>query len=111
MSKQINTTNWEVEFRHLFEGANASSKTIDSQVNFIKDLLASSQKDKEKEIESKINMLLLGIETFFESEKLRGDEEKRDLVRRDGGRTMSAFCFINQLKLELESLKSNERSK
>lgn len=64
MSKQINTTNWEVEFNRkfglvycskagakLFAELRETSRCLKEMKAFIKDLLASSQKDKEKAVE------------------------------------------------------------
>ena len=52
----------------------------------------------------KLQMIRLGIQVFNKSEQERDEEEKRGLVRRDGGRTMSAFSLIKQIDTEIEKL-------
>ena len=59
---------------------------------------------EERELIVKLQMIRLGIQVFNKSEQERDEEEKRGLVRRDGGRTMSAFSLIKQIDTEIEKL-------
>jgi len=52
----------------------------------------------------KLQMIRLSIQVFNKSEQERDEEEKRGLVRRDGGRTMSAFSLIKQIDTEIKNL-------
>lgn len=82
MQKQINTTNWEAEFNEKFvlpkvisadytASSDYKREKFSDSINvfvkaseikqFIKDLLASSQKDKEKEIEEVVNLARLAF--------------------------------------------------
>lgn len=92
--------------------------------DFVEDVMGLEQDIKEQleEVEqqatereqakfmSKINMIILGIKTWEESEKDRDEEEKNGLIRRDGGRTMRAFSLINGINRELEALSSQKKS-
>ena len=57
-----------------------------------------------RELIVKLQMIRFGIQVFNKSEQERDQEEKKGLVRRDGGRTMSAFSFIKQIDTEIEKL-------
>lgn len=52
----------------------------------------------------KSDEMLLDIEGFLESERERVVEEKKGLLRKDGGPTLSAFSFINRMRDKLQSL-------
>ena len=60
--------------------------------------------ERESELIVKLQMIRLGIQVFNKSEQERDQEEKKGLVRRDGGRTMSAFSLIKQIDTELEKI-------
>ena len=59
---------------------------------------------EERELIVKLQMIRLGIQVFNKSEQERDEEEKRGLIRRDGGRTLSALSLIKQIDTELENL-------
>jgi len=74
---------------------------------FLTNELAKAKEEgtrEERELIVKLQMIRLGIQVFNKSEQERDEEEKRGLVRRDGGRTMSAFSLIKQIDIEIKKL-------
>lgn len=59
------------------------------------------REDERRSIISKLNMIMLGIQTFKKSQQERDNEEKRGIIRRDGGPTFAAFSFIDRLNNEI----------
>lgn len=99
------------KFGHSYESGvyiQTTMEAIEPIEKFIAESMQIAVDEERERWIRKLNMISFGILAFKESEKKRGEEEKRRLVRRDGGPLFAAFSFINKLFEEINSLTTEE---
>jgi len=105
-----NTHHGMLLLEHIYKGEKyIVHKTEKNTVHIIpnkkfEEILQQAVAEGARELIVKLQMIRFGIQVFNKSEQERDQEEKKGLVRRDGGRTMSAFSFIKQIDTEIEKL-------